>query len=426
MRLDPPVERALLLQGPVGPFFRRLADELRAHGAHVTKVNFNAGDGLFYRGDDVISYRGKLADWPARFREIIAERGIDSIFLFGDCRPIHVPAIAIAKELGITVWVFEEGYLRPNFVTLERGGVNGNSSLPRDAAFYRKATAHLGTAPEATPVGNAFYHHALWTTLHSWAVTLCFFLYPHYRHHRTVNSFYQLFCWWRGALRKAWFTVREKAVLRRLATEEPGGYFLVPLQVHCDSQLQHSDYPSMEAFIDDVIGTFATHAPKDALLVVKHHPHDIPYKEYGSYLRALGSRLGCADRIRYIHGGHLPTLLAHTRGVVTMNSTFGTSSLQHRVPVKVMGRAIYDIPGLTSQVALAEFFNTPGKVDRRLYGRFERWLREVNQVNGNFYRRTPIFGTISGLEPSTFLALPRPAPNPLHLPELESHDHLAP
>jgi capsule polysaccharide modification protein KpsS len=425
MHLDPPVTRALLLQGPVGPFFRRLADQLIEHGAQVTKVNFNGGDSLFFRGPEVITYRGKLAAWPERFRAIVADKKIDAIFLFGDCRPIHVPAIAIAKELGIAVWVFEEGYLRPNFITLERGGVNGNSSLPKDAEFYRKATAKLGPAPEPTPIGNAFFHHAVWTTLHSWAVTLTFFLYPHYTHHRTVNSFYQFFCWWRGAIRKAWFNLREKALLRSLANERAGKCFLMPLQVHCDSQLLHSDYPSMEAFIDDIVGKFAETAPKDALLVLKHHPHDLPYKEYGGYLRKLAARLGVADRILYIHGGHLPTLLAHTRGVVTMNSTFGTSALQHRVPVKVMGRAIYDIPGLTSQAPLAEFFTAPGKVDRRLYAKFERWLREVNQVNGSFYKRVRSFGTVSGLEPSTFLALPRLTPSSSLL-ELETHDHVAP
>ena len=34
----------LLLQGPIGLFFRRLARDLTAQGAHVTKVAFNAGD----------------------------------------------------------------------------------------------------------------------------------------------------------------------------------------------------------------------------------------------------------------------------------------------------------------------------------------------------------------------------------------------
>ncbi len=41
-------KRVLLLQSPVGPFFRRLAQDLRWVGAQVCKVNFNGGDLLFY------------------------------------------------------------------------------------------------------------------------------------------------------------------------------------------------------------------------------------------------------------------------------------------------------------------------------------------------------------------------------------------
>jgi len=37
-------KRVLLLQGPQGPFFRRLAADLTEAGAVVHKVNFNGGD----------------------------------------------------------------------------------------------------------------------------------------------------------------------------------------------------------------------------------------------------------------------------------------------------------------------------------------------------------------------------------------------
>ncbi len=56
-------ERVLLLQGPVGPFFRRLADDLTRAGAQVFKVNFNGGDWLFYQ-NGAFNYHGRLEDWP--------------------------------------------------------------------------------------------------------------------------------------------------------------------------------------------------------------------------------------------------------------------------------------------------------------------------------------------------------------------------
>ena len=40
--------RVLLLQGPIGPFFRNLGDDLIQAGATVHKINFNGGDWLFY------------------------------------------------------------------------------------------------------------------------------------------------------------------------------------------------------------------------------------------------------------------------------------------------------------------------------------------------------------------------------------------
>ena len=48
-------KRVLLLQGPVGPFFTRWAEDLRQAGAQVFKVNFNAGDWFYYHGTPSIT-----------------------------------------------------------------------------------------------------------------------------------------------------------------------------------------------------------------------------------------------------------------------------------------------------------------------------------------------------------------------------------
>jgi capsular polysaccharide export protein len=117
-------KRVLLLQGPVGPFFARLARDLRAVDAEVFKVNFNAGDWFFYRRD-ALNYRGKMDAWPAWFEAQLRRLDIDVVFLFGDCRPVHQAAHRVATALGVEVGVFEEGYVRPDYITLERSGVNG-------------------------------------------------------------------------------------------------------------------------------------------------------------------------------------------------------------------------------------------------------------------------------------------------------------
>ena len=164
-------------------------------------------------------------------------------------------------------------------------------------------------------------------------------------------------------------------------------YFLVPLQVHLDSQLRHSPYATINHFIREVVTSFAEHAPKDHALVFKLHPMDRPYSDYATDIEALRLEHGLGDRLLYVDVINLPAALRGARGTVVINSTVGLSSLTHGTPVKCLGRAVYDIPGLTHQGSLAEFFQAPAAVDRELYQRFRQWLLEQNQLNGSVWSR---------------------------------------
>ena len=81
--------RVMLLQGPAGPFFKRVAHQLRQRGATLTKVNFNAGDDLFYRGPEVVHYRGSFGDWRQFVTDLARRARIEVLLLFGDCRQYH-------------------------------------------------------------------------------------------------------------------------------------------------------------------------------------------------------------------------------------------------------------------------------------------------------------------------------------------------
>ena len=71
----------------------------------------------------------------------------------------------------------------------------------------------------------------------------------------------------------------------RLTNKFAGRYFLVPLQVHNDAQIEkHSDYVSVENFIEEVTASFARHAPRGRLLVFKHHPMDRGYCDYAELI----------------------------------------------------------------------------------------------------------------------------------------------
>ena len=122
--------RFLFLQGPHGPYFHSLGRMLAAAGAQVWRVGFNRGDRAFWPTTaSYIPFKGELADWPATFRLLVAHKGITDIVLYGDTRPLHAMAVEAARALGLNVHVFEEGYLRPHWITYERGGSNGHSRL---------------------------------------------------------------------------------------------------------------------------------------------------------------------------------------------------------------------------------------------------------------------------------------------------------
>lgn len=379
----------LLLQGPMGPFFWRLKLDLEAVGAKVFKVNFCPGD-QFYYPFQAICYRGKLEDWPNTLSRLLARLNIDAIFLFGDCRYYHKIVPDVVRWHSCKLYVFEEGYLRPDFITLEQGGVNNFSSMSRDPSFYRDY--HPSSDSEQLPhrVSQSFSRAAFYAIIYALANALLSWRYPYYRHHRSLSPLPQAYFWLRAGWRKYYFAWREKKLATRLFDLLAKRYFLVPLQTHNDAQVSvHSGFSNIEEFIEAVIFSFAGHAKKTQYLVFKHHPLDRGYSEYGELINKIARNYDLKERVFYVHDVHLPTLLDHALGTVVINSTVGLSSILHNTPVCVLGDPIYNIPGLTYQGYLNDFWCAPGEVDQELFKRFRAWLVAHNQANGNFYRPLP-------------------------------------
>jgi capsular polysaccharide export protein len=392
--------RVMMLQGPLGPFFSRLATDLREHGAEVVRVVFNGGDRLFAPRrayDALVEYRGRPEDWPPAFESLVRAHRIDTVLLFGDCRPVHVPAIAIAKRLGIEVGAFEEGYLRPDYVTIEREGVNHHSLLPKDPEFYRRMI--VAEPPATATVGSTFGAAARWGMLYYCAASLGRLRYRHHVHHRPLGW---LECrhWVRSGWRKLRYRLEERAIGARLVGDDRLPYFLVALQTQGDAQVRvHSKFQSVERFIEHVMHEFAAHAPTETHLVFKHHPLDRGFSDHSAQIRTLAHDLGLAPRCHYIHDQHLPTLLRGAIGVVTINSTVGLSAVGEGLPVAVCGRAIYDIPGLTFQGPLAAFWRSAAQhpPDYALWRAFRNVLIASTQFNGSFYKRLPQAMNASGV-----------------------------
>ena len=393
-------KRVLMLQGPLGPFFARVAADLDQVGAEVYKVNFNGGDWLFslrcpWRG--VSNFTGCISEWPGFFSELLTRLSIDVVFLFGDCRPIHVPALAIARNRLVEVGVFEEGYLRPDYITLERGGVNNRSSLPDDPSFY--LSQRLDPVPETHPMGSTFRSAALWGILYYTAATFGKPIFRSYQHHRRLGMLEGLY-WMRSFVRKLRYRHRERRLDGRLLGEASERFFLVPLQTFGDAQIKvHSRFRSIPRFIEHVIRSFARRAPSDCTLVIKHHPLDRGYTNHTKLIERLIRKYQLESRCHYIHDQHLPSLLRNAQGVVVVNSTVGMSAVGEGVPVKVCGEAIYDMTGLTFQDELDSFWEKASafQPDTKLWNAFRSFLIAHTQFNGSFYRKLPSTGYRSGV-----------------------------
>ena len=408
-------KRVLLLQGPVGPFFSRLAKDLSNAGAEVFKVNFNAGDWFYYRRN-ALNFRGTPDEWPAWFDGLIRQLRIDEILLFGDCRPIHAAAHTIALRHGVEIGVFEEGYLRPDYVTFERFGVNGYSQMPRNPAHFSQEFA---VPPKTASTGSTYWALVACAMWYYLMATLGKAWFPHYQHHRPLTLL-EAFPWVRSALRKLWYGWAEKGLQDKLTTRWKNRYFLVPLQVFNDSQISdHARFGSVEEFIETTLYSFADHAANDAktLLVFKHHPMDRGYKDYSALIKKLAFQTGMESRVLYIHDQHLPSLLTHARGVVVINSTVGISALHHGTPTKVCGHALYDIEGLTYQDPLDSFWDAAldTKPQANLYRNFRAHVINLTQLNGSFYKALSVPGSFAGLIWSNRMAPEAPAVRHAHL-----------
>ncbi|HEU0202518.1 MAG TPA: capsular biosynthesis protein, partial [Burkholderiaceae bacterium] len=315
----------------------------------MTKVHFNAGDALFWPRRGAIHYRAPMEEWEDFVAGLLTERRIEAIVLFGQCRRYHLTAIEAARRLRVAVYVFEEGYLRPWWITLERDGVNADSPLAD------VSSCKLPPAPELASPATFRYGFAkmgMYSFLYFFVGTLFKFAYPHYTHHRPFR-WGKVVPWARSGVRKWLYRLTERKAVESLLQPPAGRYFLVPLQVQMDSQLRfHSAWNSNAEFIRQVISSFAARAPGYTRLVFKHHPMERGHTHYGKVIRALAEEFGVSERVVYIHDGHLPTLLQHARGVVVVNSTTGLQAMHHGTAVHVCGRSFYAKPGLVSPGSL--------------------------------------------------------------------------
>lgn len=381
-----PKRTFLFLQGVCSPFFARLADHLQADGHRIFRINFNGGDSACWGLRPAFAYRGSVEGLREFLEDKYRNLGITDQILFGDRRPIHRPAVNLAEKHGIRTHVFEEGYFRPYWVTLEREGVNGHSLLPRDPDWFSEAGRHLPDYGDGKAFPSPFWLRAAHDVSYHLASAINPLCFPGYRTHAPYSAPIEYLGYIRRLtmLRLVDEERSRKLVNRLIGSSAP--FFLLPLQLSSDAQIRdHSRFDDMTGVIEFVMESFAQHATDNARLVIKNHPLDMGLDNFPRIIATLEHRFGLNGRIDYLESGDLITLLQHARGVVTVNSTVGSLSIGQGCPTITLSDPIYNLPGLTFQGQLEEFWQDGIKPDAQLFRRFRNAVIHTTQVNGGFY-----------------------------------------
>jgi capsular polysaccharide export protein len=377
----------LFLQGPHGPFFARLGERLRLAGATVYRMGFNPGDQMFWHGPGFLPYHGAPEDLGGELDRVIKEHGVTDLVCYGSSRAIHQTALDLAEARGLTSHVFEEGYLRPYWVTYERNGANANSpvthlTLDEMARGLEHGAPALTEAPDHWGDMRA---HMFWGAAYHACLLVGAKAYPAFRPHRHP-----------GVKGEFWLHFRRlietpvRALRRRLATTriKLGGFpfHLVLLQLAHDANfLDHGPFPDQATFLDTVFRGFSEGAPAHHHLVLKAHPLEDGREPLRPLIRRLTQEHGLEGRVHFVSGGKLAPLLDAARSALTVNSTAAEQALWRALPLKVFGEAIFNRPEFVSGQPLPDFFADPTPPKREAYLTYRAFLLATSQIPGGFY-----------------------------------------
>ncbi len=373
----------LLLMGPIGNFFARFARYLIKKRIPVYKIMFPLHEFAIPKQCQH-RFDKSMDEWRPFLVKFLQTYQIKQLYMYGDFIEPHKIAIEEATKLGLKVYVFELGYVRPYYVTVEEGRVNARSNLNKPVEFYEKL-------PEVVNLSLPQHTGLLWRKL---------FMAPTFIQHALTNYtiiagdhklqpkpsylYFQMI----GYFRYFKYQLTEYSLRKKLS--KLPSHFLVPLQVSIDSQITlASNYPTIEMFIMEILESFGANAAKDTFLIFKHHPRDRGYNNYAQFIRQKAYEMNLMDRVYYVHDADLLELYRNCQGVITVNSSVGLSSLLNDIPTKALGKTFYNLPGLTSQCSLDEFWQSPGKVNRSLFKKFYNYLITHTQINADFHGKFP-------------------------------------
>lgn len=389
----------VFLQMPQSPFPRLFGSRLKALGYPVHKINFCGGDVFHWPYPDAHSYRDGRLNWPAWFDEFMKKHGATDLLLIAGYRQFHHEAVLLAKTRGVRVWVFEEGYFRPDFITLEEGGVNGQSSLPKtpEEVFSQAKGLPALRIPPRLKIST---RKMIWSAIrHHTGNVILWPYFLRYKTHRPRMIAHEV-----PGLLKRYMWRKQRRVDDAAALEtflaEQRKFFFFPMQISADDQIRrYSEFLNVRESMASIIISFARAAPKDAALLVKSHPLDHDIKRHRHYAMTLAKTTGIEDRFCYLDEGGTNKVVERAQGLVLVNSTTGMTGLYFHKPVFCLGKSVYAMPGLATtgnEDALDRFWQNPPQPDAKLLDAFLRVMRKKALLPGNYFTAKGISMAIKG------------------------------
>ena len=382
-----PKRNFVFLQGMPCLFFSQLGAELVARGHKAARIFLCFGDAFFWRKLPGESYRGSLAAWPAYFERYVLRNGITDLVLLGEQRKYHREAIIIAQKLGIRVTATDYGYLRPDWITLERDGMGGNSRFPKNPNQIRQHGSTLASPDFVRRHHDSDLRMAIGDLIYSFGNLLFSPFYPRYK--RSDERPHPIIYFPAEGLRLLTQKRRNESATRRFKQIASSGtpYFVFPMQLEHDFQIiAYSPFRQLDDVLESVIRSFAQ-VTGDAILIIKSHPWDTGLKDWRKRIEHIAAHNRIAHRVVFLDGGNLDEMMAESKGVVTVNSTSGIKALQQGRPVKTLGQAIYDIEGLTHQSPLDDFWKAPCPPESGFVDNFVALVAATIQIRGTHFTK---------------------------------------
>nr|WP_321455505.1 capsular biosynthesis protein [uncultured Cohaesibacter sp.] len=375
----------LFLQGHPSFFARNVANQLEKSGYEALRINFCLGDALVWMGRKSFSYRRPFKQWEKYLRKFIAKHGVTDIIYYADRKPYHQVAAKVAYELDIPTYAYEFGYLRPDWITLERGGMSAFSHFPNDPALIRSIATQCKMPEMEQKFPYSKPREIVYEVSYNLLSYFTGFLNPFYKADRYYNPLIEYI----SGIPGLFFEKRRHAIARRLITRlgrERVPFFIFSLQLQSDYQLRsNAPFAHQKNAIEMAMKSFAQYATSGTNIIFKAHPLDNGWERWRPFIIKKARQLGLEGRVHFIVGGNLSFMLKHAKGCVLINSTVGLHSLRIGCPVKVLGHAVYDLEGLTHQGSLDSFWRQPELPDKSFVNDFVKVMATTIQVKGNFF-----------------------------------------